>query len=115
MHDAMNMDRDFWFDRLTAEERRLDLSGGFKFLYGPWKGLETARIAFLSLNPGQAPVEAELRVVSDERGNSYEVERTTTLSPITEQVERTPPPKPRRNMAYNITLWRWLDSQSWSA
>lgn len=79
------MDRGQWFDELSITERNLGLSQGFKFLYCPWITRETARIAFLSLKPGIAPHGADLRVVSDERGNSYEVERHTTRSPITSQ------------------------------
>lgn len=78
-------DRMAWQALLAAEERRLSLSQGFKMLYGPWHELDQARVAFLSLKPGVAPRGADLRTVSDERGNSYEVEGRTTASPITGQ------------------------------
>ncbi|EYD74062.1 hypothetical protein Rumeso_04433 [Rubellimicrobium mesophilum DSM 19309] len=78
-------DREAWRRRLAAEEQRLNLSQGLKFVYGPWSTLDTGHVAFLSLKPGTAPPGADLRAVSDERGNSYEVERTTTGSPITGQ------------------------------
>ena len=45
-------------------------------------------MAFLSLNPGRAPIDADKRTISDERGNSYEVEEYTTKSPITDQFLR---------------------------
>ena len=82
------MIRAAWQARLEQEERRLSLSSGFKFVYGPWATLTTARIAFLSLNPGAPPDGADLRTVSDERGNSYVVEQATTRSPITDQYLR---------------------------
>lgn len=65
------MDRDGWQQLLTAEETKLQFSQGFKFLYGPWSSRAGLEVAFLSLNPGRAPPFAELRTVSDERGNSY--------------------------------------------
>lgn len=77
--------REDWFARLCEAEPALGLSDGFKFLCGPWSTRSSARVAFLSLKPGRPPDDADLRVVSDERGNSYRVERATTHSPITEQ------------------------------
>jgi hypothetical protein len=73
------------FDLLVAAERELGFHQGFKMLFGPWATLDTADVAFLSLNPGRAPDNAEMRVVSDERGNSYYVEQEITRSPITAQ------------------------------
>lgn len=80
--------RDHWQRTLAAHEQRLGLTEGFKFLYGPWSTLTTGGFAFLSLNPGVAPDGADLRTVSDERGNSYVVEQLTTRSPITDQYLR---------------------------
>ncbi len=82
------MDRAEWHERLAAEETRLGLTQGFKMLYGPWATLGGCDTAFLSLNPGRAPDKAAMRTVSDERGNSYEVERLTTVSPLTDQFLR---------------------------
>lgn len=79
------MNREDWHQRLVAVEAELGLRDGFRFVYGPWATLQTGRIAFLSLNPGRAPSGSVLRDVCDERGNSYAVERHTTLSPITDQ------------------------------
>ena len=79
------MNRNEWFDNLQEEEKRLGFKDGFKFVYGPWETLEDREIAFLSLNPGRPPDGAELRLISDERGNSYEVERNDTKSKITNQ------------------------------
>ena len=43
-------------------------------------------VAFLSTNPGaRTPDGADLRTVSDERGNSYVIERDTTKSALTAQ------------------------------
>lgn len=77
--------REDWDQELRRLESELCFNEGFKPLYCPWSTLETGRVAFLSLNPGRAPDDAEMRVVSDERGNSYEVERETTKSPLTDQ------------------------------
>jgi hypothetical protein len=54
-------------------------------LYAPWATIGSTDTVFLSLNPGRPPAGAELETLSDERGNSYEVERYTTASPITAQ------------------------------
>jgi hypothetical protein len=82
------MNRFDWHDRLVAAEKALGLRDGFRFVYGPWDSLATGRVAFLSLNPGRAPSDTLMREVSDERGNSYAVERLTTVSPITDQALR---------------------------
>jgi len=74
-----------WLSVLKDSEKTLGFTNGFKPLYCPWKTLHTAKVAFLSLNPGRAPDNAEMRVTSDERGNSYEVEKYTTRSPLTAQ------------------------------
>ena len=58
---------------------------GYKFLYCPWETIKYARYAFISLNPGTPPDGAELRTISDERGNSYVIEQAYTRSPITKQ------------------------------
>ncbi len=83
------MNKSEWHDRLSAAETALGLRDGFRFVYGPWESLATGRVAFLSLNPGRAPSDTQMREVSDERGNSYAVERLTTLSPITDQALRS--------------------------
>ena len=80
------MDREMWTRRLATEERLRGYDQGYKFLYCPWSTLGASGDAFISLNPGgKTPVGADLRTLSDERGNSYYVERATTESPITEQ------------------------------
>ncbi len=84
----MTRSRQEWFDRLAEEERRLGLRDGFKMVFSPWRLLGRAEVAFLSLNPGPPPDGADLRTVTDERGNSYEVERWTTRSAITPQFLR---------------------------
>lgn len=85
---ATDAARKYWSDRLRQEEVAHDFGQGYKLLYCPWKILEGSDLTFLSLNPGRLPNDAELRIVSDERGNSYEVERAVTQSPITEQFLR---------------------------
>ena len=77
------MDRKQWQDMLVRKERETGLTEGFKFVYGPWSTLFGPEVAFISRMPGPAPDGADLRTVSDERGNSYVVERETTKSPIT--------------------------------
>lgn len=79
------MKRETWQQRLESQEKEIGLNEGFKFLYCPWSTLVRAKLAFVSLNPGLPPDGADPRCVSDERGNSYEVERQVTRSPITEQ------------------------------
>lgn len=79
------MGRDDWISLLDRAERELGFEAGYKFLYGPWASLEGRKVGFFSLNPGRPPDDAEPRTISDERGNSYEVEQQTTRSPITRQ------------------------------
>ena len=79
------MDLRYWKQALADEEKRLGLDDGYKFVFGPWDTLNHAEIAFLSLNPGKCPDDFVKRTISDERGNSYEVEQDTTISPITNQ------------------------------
>jgi hypothetical protein len=59
-----------WLEILHSGEASLGFNQGFKILYCPLTTLVTAKVAFLSLNPGPAPEGADLRVVSDERGNN---------------------------------------------
>jgi uracil-DNA glycosylase len=73
------------FQLLEGAEKKFRFSDGFKLLYCPWSNISSSNIAFISLNPGNAPENAELRMVSDERGNSYEIEMDITKSPINEQ------------------------------
>ena len=73
------------FKLLKSAEKKYNFSDGFKLLYCPWSNIFSSNIAFISLNPGNAPENAELRMVSDERGNSYEIEMDVTKSPINEQ------------------------------
>ena len=82
------MNREYWTKVLNEAEAKLKFKDGYKFVYGPWATLEGAEIAFLSLMPGPAPDNAEMRTISDERGNSYEVEKHATKSPITDQFLR---------------------------
>ena len=79
------LEYDFWNTKIAREADILGFKEGYKILYGPWNSIHNAKIVFLSLNPGTAPQGADLFTLSDERGNSYEVERYTTASPITAQ------------------------------
>ena len=79
------MDKDKWFRKLSEAEKNNNFPDGYKLLYCPWRTIPLAETAFISLNPGKPPKNAELKEVSDERGNSYVVERAITESPITEQ------------------------------
>lgn len=79
------MDRDYWIKELEETGIDLGFSDGYKFVYGPWTTLDKAVVAFLSLNPGTAPDGADMCTISDERGNSYAVEREETKSPLTDQ------------------------------
>lgn len=88
MGTAVLETREVWSERLKSEEEKLGFSDGYKFLYAPWHTIGLADTFFLSLNPGRPPRDANLFTLSDERGNSYEVERSTTASPITEQFLR---------------------------
>ena len=70
---------------LLEYEIKYNFPDGYHLLYCPWKILGKVDVAFISLNPGATNNPAGLRIVSDERGNSYEVERYTTKSPLTAQ------------------------------
>ncbi|MES2914183.1 MAG: hypothetical protein V4753_03590 [Pseudomonadota bacterium] len=77
--------REVWNSRISEAALSLGFREGYKILYVPWETLGKSDTVFLSLNPGRPPHNAALNTLSDERGNSYEVERTTTASPITAQ------------------------------
>lgn len=77
--------RDVWDRRVREAGKALGFTEGYKILYAPWSTIGKTDIVFLSLNPGRPPAGAELETLSDERGNSYEVERHVTASPITAQ------------------------------
>ena len=81
------MDRDHWIRELEQAEEQLGFKDGYKFVYGPWETLETAEVAFFSLNPGKAsPRHMDIiREIADERGNTFEVEQWTTVSPMNDQ------------------------------
>ncbi|MAR94809.1 MAG: hypothetical protein CMD46_00350 [Gammaproteobacteria bacterium] len=77
------------FERLiTKAESKYNFKQGYKLLYVPWKTIDLAKITFISLNPGEPPEDADLRVISDENGNSYEEEVEVTKSPLTHQFLR---------------------------
>jgi uracil-DNA glycosylase len=78
-------EKNYVLDVLTRLEQENSFKDGFKLLYCPWERLNDARVAFISLNPGRAPVDYETRTIEDTRGNSYIVERDTTKSPLTDQ------------------------------
>tara|TARA_Y100000590_G_scaffold279505_1_gene313892 strand:+ start:1669 stop:2325 length:657 start_codon:yes stop_codon:yes gene_type:complete len=69
-------------------EKEYGFKQGYKLLYVPWDTIDFAKIAFISLNPGEPPKDADLRVISDEDGNSYEEEEEITESPLTQQFLR---------------------------
>ena len=66
-------------------ERQYNFTEGYHLLYSPWDTLDFAEIVFISLNPGRSRTGQEQRILSDERGNSFEVERFKTVSPLTDQ------------------------------
>lgn len=77
--------RTYWKARLDEGADRLKFNEGYKLLYCPWSAIGTADFLFVSLNPGRPPENIERRQLSEELGNSYELERTSTKSPITKQ------------------------------
>jgi hypothetical protein len=86
--EAVDMEREYWQDLLSAQERARGYRDGFKLLYCPWRLIGTADTVFLSLNPGNDPSGEFMRIASDERGNSYLVEREVKHSPIANQYRR---------------------------
>lgn len=85
---SLGMDRDYWQRLLAREERERGYNDGFKLLFCPWRLIDTANTLFLSLNPGNDPSGEFMRIASDERGNSYLVEREARHSPIADQYRR---------------------------
>lgn len=81
------IDKNHWLDRIREKSKELGFNDGFKLVYGKWETLQSASTVFLSLNPGiWTPDDFDSKEeVSDERGNSYLVEKNTTNSPITKQ------------------------------
>ncbi len=72
-------------NKIKYFEKKYKFKDGYKMLYCPWNTIGNSEVAFISLNPGKPPNIAELKLLSDERGNSYELERNTTESPLTQQ------------------------------
>lgn len=79
------MDRNHWQEVLSKEERARGYGDGFKLLFCPWRLIGSADTLFLSLNPGNDPSGEFMRIASDERGNSYLVEREAKHSPMADQ------------------------------
>ena len=73
------------FEELRKLATENELREGFHLLYNPWELLVEAKVAFLSLNPGRAPVGKEVELVCEPLGNSYDLERESTKSPLTAQ------------------------------
>lgn len=73
-----------WSQLLNRKSQELKFADGFHLLFCPWQTLYSANVVFISLNPDRTEHENKFRT-EDERGNSYEVEARTTLSPLTAQ------------------------------
>ena len=85
------MNKTYWGREIRRVESAYGFERGYQLLYCPWKTINRHEMTFLSLNPGgRTPHEANpnRRLISDERGNSYEVERDTSRSPIASQFLR---------------------------
>ena len=79
------MDKNKWLRKLLSTQEQYNFPDGYKLLYCPWRTIQSAEIAFISLNPMEPVIGEGFKVISDERGNSYEVEKYTTKSPLTHQ------------------------------
>lgn len=79
------MEPSLWRQRLCKTAEQYEFQDGYKLLYCPWENIHTSQIAFISLNPGVLPDYEVKETLSDERGNSYEVEQLYSKSPFTEQ------------------------------
>lgn len=84
----MMIDKDDYLEKIQEYEKQYTFTDGYKILYCPWSSIGNLNTAFISLNPGKSPINADLKTISDERGNSYEVEKFTTQSPLTDQFLR---------------------------
>jgi len=80
-------DKAYWEYRIRTAAKEFGVDG-YGLIYGPWERLEAPKAIFLSLNPGRPPHKDKPSSVEDPRGNSYEVEKETTKSPITDQFLR---------------------------
>lgn len=82
------MRRRYWENELRKVEAAHGFERGYKLLYCPWRTIHSHKLVFLSLNPGgRTPhgTNPSERCISDERGNSYEVDQRRTRSPISAQ------------------------------
>ena len=111
------MDRDVWQSLLAMEERKRGYTDGFKLLFCPWSLIDTADTLFLSLNPGNDPSGEFMRIASDERGNSYLVQRQAKHSPIAEQYRQLLRLKlqVQHRRPFGHRMLRWTDEASTSA
>lgn len=71
--------------KIKKFESLYNFNNGYELLCCPWSTLDSSKIAFISLNPGKPPNIKQLKMISNESGNSYEIDRYMTKSPITEQ------------------------------
>lgn len=81
----MNITVNSVFEELSKLAAANELREGFHLLYNPWELLVEAKVVFLSLNPGRAPAGKEVELVCEPLGNSYDLERESTKSPLTAQ------------------------------
>ena len=79
------MNKQQWINEIKLNEAKYNFKNGFKLLYCPWETIEKSKFAFISLNPGVLPDDEDDSIISDERGNSYLIERDYSKSPLTEQ------------------------------
>jgi len=47
------MDKGKWSEILSSVDRKYNFPDGYKLLYCPWGTIHKAKIAFISLNPGE--------------------------------------------------------------
>lgn len=75
------------FEKISKIEKALNLNSGFQLMYSPWASQANPEVVFLSLNPSdKLPSGVPIRSVSNELGNSYELEAPNAVSAINHQV-----------------------------
>ncbi len=79
------LSKDYYKERINEVESSYNFNNGYQFLYCPWDSIGSHDVACITLNP-RCREDKFKRMISDERGNSYEVEEFTTKSPITLQI-----------------------------
>ena len=79
------IDKENFLKNIEMLEKEYSFKEGYKIIILPMGYYRKIRCSIYIIKPWQTtkPNAAQLKILSDERGNSYEVEKNITKSPLT--------------------------------